>query len=583
MARKRKGGLASLAEGFNAGYDTVGKVVQDFRLADVENTKPEDTGYNKPGGEINAPDPEKYAYDSDTGTYVPKTMAAGLEIPEDQRAPAVDGQTPQFSQGERVKQWSMNGKTFNEHPTDQQIATEKSKMRAGVYRGMGNDKEADALEANALTREAAGLTIDKARREADADAAGRTAFEASPLGAASKQYRESVSAYQKAGGKNPDGSPMELPQMPALTAGDHLNTAVSVALATRNPDMIGKALDMQKKVRDEGMPRVMTLLNAGAPKDVLARAFSESGTVTVDPANLSDPKPATVEISPGVTRKTWEITHTDPRTGKQITYNALRELDAYGKAKDIIDRDLKEREVKVKEKTADALATTRQQNADTRTYDQMAKEMGGYGGRGGAGGSGTIARERWDETKIKTAVKEGANYYTFDSDIPDGKAQTSLQGQHLYTQLLRSGIDGDAAEELMFNLRQNAKDKTSYDASVTRVLAEMQRQKKGAGAPPPAKPASVQGSAAPSAAPAPAQPTVSSPAPRTAIAPRAAAGLDSVRDYNAAIAEQARIADTSYVNPDARAAAAMKRDELIRRRNASMGLQNNNELPMVMR
>jgi len=55
------------------------------------------------------------------------------------------------------------------------------------------------------------------------------------------------------------------------------------------------------------------------------------------------------------------------------------------------------------------------------------------------------------------------------------------------------------------------------------------------------------------------------------------------RDWDAQIAEQQRIAATSYVDPEVRLAAKLKADELIGKRNAAMGLPTASEIPLSMR
>lgn len=80
--------------------------------------------------------------------------------------------------------------------------------------------------------------------------------------------------------------------------------------------------------------------------------------------------------------------------------------------------------------------------------------------------------------------------------------------------------------------------------------------------------------------------TSKKPTSNTAPAERAPSGIvaaPSVADVGAKIAEQQRIAKTSYVNPEVRLAAQLKTEELIRKRNAALGLPNESDIPLSMR
>lgn len=419
MARRRRGGgLSSLMEGFNAGYDTTGKVIQDYQLAKVADMKPEDTGYSKPGTETNAPDQNQYAYDSDTGTYVPRTMdAGGQEIPAEQRAPGLETATPQFAPGEKVNQWRMGDRTFAEKPTDQQVDTERTRAQADVLQRMGNLKEADALRANAVSREAAGLSLDRAKRENDTEAAGRAAFDASPTGIATSQYQQAVKAYTQAGGKNPDGTPMQPPVMPTLSPADHLQTALSVASATKNLDLMVKADQMAKQLKNENWGRTMLAADNGASPEDVARLFNESGT-KIDPATVSIRR-VPFEIAPGRVVKTSEVTYTDPQTGKVQTFNARRELDALGMADKITKNFFESEKLRVLEQNA----SSKQQNADTRSEDQIAKEMGLYGrgaaaGKGAGAAGGGFKKEVYD--RIDESLSNAAGALPAEKQAPLG-------------------------------------------------------------------------------------------------------------------------------------------------------------------
>lgn len=166
MAR-RKGFWDSFTQGWNfadkarATYDDLSL---KNKLNDIQSQQPVEEVTAEVGQEVNAPDPAQHTYDSDTGTYVPRVMAAdGMAI--DKPAPALESPAPKFAEGQKTSRWKVGGISFDTKPTDAQVKGAKMQASADAYRAAGMHKDADQLEAAAITREAAQMELDDKRQQ----------------------------------------------------------------------------------------------------------------------------------------------------------------------------------------------------------------------------------------------------------------------------------------------------------------------------------------------------------------------------------------------------------------------------------
>lgn len=147
----------------------------------------------------------------------------------------------------------------------------------------------------------------------------------------------------------------------------------------------------------------------------------------------------------------------------------------------------------IKDKSAIGQAEARLKTSTANFYDgakSAQAEAAAAASRARAEGSGgpSIGQQRLDEGRVRTLTKEAENYYTFDPIIPDGKPQVSRNSQHLYSQLLRAGVDPAAVEGMIHDLRSNSKDVADMDKRAANVLADMKRQREAGMRPPAAAP-----------------------------------------------------------------------------------------------
>lgn len=165
MARKRRGGIAEFFDGFNQGYQTVNRVMQDRALRDIAQAAPEEsTGYTADQGDELRRAAESGQYDigiktKDDGTFDSYTVTPKAD-PSKSATVAMQGVTDFL--GER-RAGSM---------TDGQVDRARTMAQAGVLSKFGNPLEGQKLRQQAAQSEQmerqgvlTDLQIGRAKRE----------------------------------------------------------------------------------------------------------------------------------------------------------------------------------------------------------------------------------------------------------------------------------------------------------------------------------------------------------------------------------------------------------------------------------
>lgn len=170
--------LGGFASGMAAGYKLGRTIKGDWeeeeikgRLKGIEKSTPQEDVRMEPGEEKPQPGME---YDEDTGTMVPsvKNFDQGAADRFEEARGMDQHIMPERGAPTVTRSNHFLGAKSDKPFTRDEIADLKLGARAGVYREYGRDEMADKIEHDrallkgaALQREAAGLTIDKARRE----------------------------------------------------------------------------------------------------------------------------------------------------------------------------------------------------------------------------------------------------------------------------------------------------------------------------------------------------------------------------------------------------------------------------------
>lgn len=249
------------------------------------------------------------AYNTGMDAY---NQAAAGAATDEQKAEVARNYTPtlQALQDQRATpaQYVLNGKTFSDKPTADQIAGER---RSATIQALGTiDPE------RAMSYEANSLTLDDKKRDAAYKAGWAGMWKDTPWGQAIAEKRTP--------------SPAEQLQS-SMTS-----LAYQAQHGQASPEHLMSAAEKMKAINDESYFKTAVALNAGASKEKLAQTFSATGQ-KIDPSQLSEPRPVEVDVGGGQKVKTYEVTVTDAN-GNQRTINGYRELDALGKAHEAFQR-----------------------------------------------------------------------------------------------------------------------------------------------------------------------------------------------------------------------------------------------------
>lgn len=155
MGRRRRGGSSGVSEffnGFNAAYNTVGKILADKEMRDISTAQQDPKTVIT---EKNAPDSEQFTYDSDTGQYVPslKAIEAGQSEGVQPVQPAFDNKISN----------TFLGKTYDKTLTSGEENSARMMAMSGVL-----SKNGDPMGALRLRAASGELDADE-RKRADND------------------------------------------------------------------------------------------------------------------------------------------------------------------------------------------------------------------------------------------------------------------------------------------------------------------------------------------------------------------------------------------------------------------------------
>ena len=324
----RRSRLGSLAEGFNLGYDTVGKVLQDRELAKIADAKPEDV-------EIRTP-----TYNGMQGV-----------------GPDASGATSQLDQVDMPTETSrvtkFLGKTYDKPLDESGISNARTMAMAGVIK-KSNPMEGLRMEQQASQfqrQQKLDAREDKRISEEDSFKADtQKAFEGSRLFAQKANYKKAVQQYEKelssyearraSGEAGPRlGLEPVAPKEPAYSVSDSLldnAKLLEVKAKYGKPDAaegLMKLSQAMQTLQDEGYEKALKLAQGGAPLDEVAKVFNSSGRTQLDPAKVMSDK--MVKGPGGVETRIIQVRNDD---GNVRTINMVAELDALGKAKEYYER-----------------------------------------------------------------------------------------------------------------------------------------------------------------------------------------------------------------------------------------------------
>lgn len=223
---------------------------------------------------------------------------------------APEKETRKYGLGANPATWTDKAAT----PQEQNIAG--TRAMGAVYSGAGRHEialkygaAADQSEANAQQRELTSMQIDAAKRTQDYEKGKNSAFATTTWAKAISEGRQPTPGEQ-------------------LQSAAHL-FAYDAQNGRATPQGMMEIAGKMQAHETENYTKAVQALHSGASKETIAKTFNASG-MKIDPATLSDPKPVEVDIGGGQKVKSFEISYTDP-SGRIVTLNGRRELDALGK------------------------------------------------------------------------------------------------------------------------------------------------------------------------------------------------------------------------------------------------------------
>lgn len=348
MARRRRNSAAEFLEGFNQGYQAVGRVVQDYQLRKIGDAQAETSdGFTAEQGEQLRAAGESGQYD--------------IGYDDAKKAYTVTPKADPSQTGVIAQQGVTDflGKRTAGHMSEDQQDRARTMAMAGVI-GKSDPMAAMRMRREAKSQEREDARWDRTQKEWDRDDAKeadkdeyeksrRALFSNTRFGQqqaqyadATKQFESAMKTYEanKAAGKSPeDLGPMPTPpRRPEYSIGDSLADRAALVdhdakygkLDTRS---FGEFSDMLNKVQSEGYERALRLAQSGASAPEIAKAFNASGKVQLDPANIVSDK--MVKGKDGVETRVLQF---KDQNGDIRTINTVAELDALGKAGEVFSR-----------------------------------------------------------------------------------------------------------------------------------------------------------------------------------------------------------------------------------------------------
>jgi hypothetical protein len=352
MARRNR--VAEFFEGFNQGYGTVSKVLQDSELRKIASEQPTTSeGFTAEQGDQLRAAAESGQYDIayDEGKK-------GYTV-----TPKAGGETGVIAQQGVT---DFMGQRTAGTMTPSQVNNAKTMAMAGVLkkfdpvRGMQMEQQAIAGQ-----RDEARFTQEQQRfgreqknwerqdeevaKQKEYEEGRKGLFSSSRFGQNQQSYNQAMADYQKrladyeaarASGKTgPElGLAPVAPSRPEYSVGDALADRASLIdhdarFGKLDAKAFGEFTDLLNKVQSEGYEKTLRLAQSGGSLQEVAKAFNATGKVQFDPANVISDK--MVKNKDGV--ETRVIQFKDAQ-GNTRTINTVAELDSLGKAGEVFNR-----------------------------------------------------------------------------------------------------------------------------------------------------------------------------------------------------------------------------------------------------
>lgn len=338
-------------DGFNAMYDTIGRVQLDRELRQVASATPQvDTGFTPEQGQQLEAAGASGQYDI---SWDPATSSYKVAAKSDPNAVGT------ISQGQRT---TFQGKTTAGTMDDTQVSRARQLAMAGVYERNGRLDEAGRLrdrvgaeEDRAFNRERARTTAQREdwrfgqeTKKADEEDAYRTGMtgviDASVFGQRSKAFQEAMGKYETekkaydakvAAGESAGLAPTP-PMQPSMTSAEKVLDAANVIAykakhGKASPEELMKVGEQMVSLQQEGYNKMLQMAQQGAPLTAVVQAFNAQGKGQLDPSAIIEDK--TVDRPGGV--KSRLITYRMPGGGTQ-TIDTAAELAGLGKADELL-------------------------------------------------------------------------------------------------------------------------------------------------------------------------------------------------------------------------------------------------------
>lgn len=355
---------ASLIDGFNAMYDTIGRVQRDRELSQVASAMPTmDQGFTpSQGAQIqSAANSGQYDIEWDEA-------AKGYKI-----IPRAGGAPGMINMQQRQ---TFMGQAQDTPMDDAQISRARRLAMAGVLERHGDLDRADGLRRQvegeqdriaARARQAKLEARDDERWRRDEEQyAGEKAYregmqaviDGSTFGQRSKAFQEQMAKYEAekkaydakvAAGESNAVAPT-MPMQPTMTSAEKLLDAAQVISfkakhGKASPEEIMKISEQMTALGQEGYLNMLRIAQSGAPLTAVVQAFNSTGKAQIDPSSIV--KDERVKRPGGVESRLITYRLPDGRTQTIDTYS---ELTGLGKADDAIKQAQMEHQQRMQER-----------------------------------------------------------------------------------------------------------------------------------------------------------------------------------------------------------------------------------------
>lgn len=335
---------ASLIDGFNAMYDTIGRVQRDRDMRQAATAMPTmDEGFTpEQGADLQAAaNSGKYdvQYDEASKAYkvIPKSDPSQVGTIAPGQRQTFMGQVQNKPMDEagisRARQAAMAG-VLDKHGDIEGAARIRDRMSAEEDRTFNRERARTtaAREDQRFAWEKQGKDQEQAYREGLSATIDTTVFgqRSKAFQAAQSKYEADMGEYRKkveAG----DASAMPPPQppMPTMTSSEKLlDAAKMVAYKAQHgkaaPEEIMKVSEQMAALGQEGYKRFLDMAHSGAPLTAVVEAFNAQGKVQIDPSSIVEDKK--VKRAGGIESRLITYKLPDGRTQTIDTAAGLAEL-----------------------------------------------------------------------------------------------------------------------------------------------------------------------------------------------------------------------------------------------------------------